>query len=643
MYEHFFSLRRRPFAATPDPACWYHSGPFRAALDELLICVERGEGINVLVAPPGTGKTLLCERLIRDLGQEFVPAFLRHVTFATRRSFLQALLAELNEPFDKQTDQELRLNVVTWLKDLHHLGRKLALVVDEAHLLAEAVLDELRILADYAQDGQSVVRLVLSGQLSLEEKLALPGVQPLNQRIRSYVILPLLTAAESADYVDFRVTWAGGRTAELFTSEALTLICRAADGIPRCLNQLCDHALLSAYATEERPVSVATVRQALDDLSHLSLTWNAVSLPPETSTGGHSNEEVLEIAPPAATAAPGEVRTWAASHQQITGSPADENAPTEHFSTVGGARYSLVGETGNTLDTAHGTTDEPAAPASAAVSATGHDDDQTPVPVYRLSRRWDASESSSFGPPVFAEATPPSRELPLETGPWASSSDDQEDREDTSEVQEEPVLDRYAALDAGLEPPPVPSVSPTRTVEPPRDLPPSADWPSENWPSEVGDTELPPDIRRRLAAVKHVLDAVAEADEQQDRRWTGTEAHPPGFSSTTQSGSATLEDVLQTQVLDTCAEVKHFLGEAETPARTPTPTTPRTEAPCSSSESATPAVNCLEVGADLAAEDRATSSPPPPTRAEARPATSTERRSYRNLFTLLRRKQQGHD
>jgi type II secretory pathway predicted ATPase ExeA len=639
MYEHFFSLRRRPFAATPDPACWYHSGPFRAALDELLICVERGEGINVLVAPPGTGKTLLCERLIRDLGQEFVPAFLRHVTFATRRSFLQALLAELNEPFDKQTDQELRLNVITWLKDLHHMGRKLALVVDEAHLLAEAVLDELRILADYAQDGQSVVRLVLSGQLSLEEKLALPGVQPLNQRIRSYVILPLLTAAESADYVDFRVTWAGGRTAELFTSEALTLICRAADGVPRCLNQLCDHALLSAYATEERPVTVETVRQALDDLSHLSLTWNAVSLPPETATGGDSNEEVeevLEIAAPAPTAAPSEVRPWAASQQQSSGSPADENAPTEHFSPVGGARYSLVGETGNTSDPAHGNTAEPAASASAAVSATGLDDDQTPVPVYRLSRRWDASESSSFGPPVFAEATPPSWELPLETGPRASGSEDREDREDTSEVQEEPVLDRYAALDAGLEPPPVPSVSPSRTGEPPRDLP-----PSEDWPSEVGDTELPPDIRRRLAAVKHVLDAVAEVDEQQDRRWTGTEAHRPGFSSTTQSGSATLEDVLQTQVLETCAEVKHFLGEAETSARTPTQTTPRTEASCSSSESAPPAVTCLEVGADLAAEDRATASPPPSTRAEARPAISTERRSYRNLFTLLRRKQQG--
>jgi type II secretory pathway predicted ATPase ExeA len=278
MYESFYGLSRRPFSATPDPGCWFRCSRYQAALDELLVCAEQGQGIGILIAPAGAGKTLLCERLIREIGEPFTSVLLRHATYNTRRGFLQTLLCELAQPYDMHTDQELRLGLAPVLKGLHQQGRALLLVVDEAHQLSETLLEELRILADQAEDGRPIVRLVLAGQFGLEEKLAHPTLQALTQRVRAQVPLEPMSLAESTDYIDFRMTWGGGRTTAIFTDEAIAAITRAADGVPRCLNQLCDHALLLGYVNEQRPVTAETVAAALEDLRHLPLPWNLSGL-----------------------------------------------------------------------------------------------------------------------------------------------------------------------------------------------------------------------------------------------------------------------------------------------------------------------------------------------------------------------------
>ena len=81
MYESFFGLKRRPFAATPDPQCFLASASIQAALDEVVVCIEQGQGIAIVSAPAGTGKTLLCERLRSELGSPFESVLLRHVTY----------------------------------------------------------------------------------------------------------------------------------------------------------------------------------------------------------------------------------------------------------------------------------------------------------------------------------------------------------------------------------------------------------------------------------------------------------------------------------------------------------------------------------------------------------------------------------
>ena len=274
MYESFFGLKRRPFAATPDPQCFLASGSMQAALDEIVVCIEQGQGIAIVSAPAGTGKTLLCERLRSELGSPFESVLLRHASYLTRRALLQTILCELNHAYRQQDEQELRLELMPAIRALRPQREALVLICDEAHQLSEDLLEELRILSDLAEQGRPLVRLVLVGQLGLEETLARPGMEALNQRIRAHVCLETLDRAGSLDYIDYRLTWAGGRTEEVFTAEALDLVSRAADGVPRCLNQLCDHAMLLAYVAEQKPVPPAIIREALQDLRQLPLHWN---------------------------------------------------------------------------------------------------------------------------------------------------------------------------------------------------------------------------------------------------------------------------------------------------------------------------------------------------------------------------------
>lgn len=550
MYEEFFKLKRRPFSATPDAQCWFHSDRYQAALDELLVCAEQGQGIGVVIAPAGAGKTLLCERLVRDIGEPFTSVLLRHATYQNRRAFLQTLLSELAQPFDKPTDQELRLALAPVLRGLGQQGRALLLVIDEAHTLSESLLEELRILADQAEEGRPLVRLVLCGQLELEEKLARPALQALNQRIRAHVSLVPLGAAESIDYIDYRMTWAGGRTIEVFSPGALDLICQAADGIPRCLNQLCDHSLLLAYVADEQPVSERTVQQALEDLQHLPLSWQ---MSPRTHrSGDFAAAETIEL---------------------------DFTQPSSPSLN-------------------EGPDDLPQNESSAAVGQSVDeisDDDESDIQLHpnaaSLAAEWDDDRLS--------DSTPG-------TNPQGGAD----------EWQEEVVTDRYASLDAGL---PLPETPPPAVIRGDESsvLPPSSNLfhfgSSHEW-----DPSAP--IDARLDALQNMLEYVVDGDAPSDQEAISSSP------SVIEFGSDSGRNLQQT---------------AEESLHAPTPSDPHSseagkgegpQSPDAWSES--PKLwetQAFEVGGGATTQTR-------PVTTEETPGPV---RPLKNLFTLLRRKQQG--
>jgi type II secretory pathway predicted ATPase ExeA len=296
MYQSFFGLRKRPFAALPDADCFVPLEGVCQAFDGLLQAASEGRGIGVLTAPAGLGKSLVCQRVARELAGGFRVVLLPTGNFLTRRSLLQAILFELGHSFVRMGDQELRLALVTTLRAIRPARRGLVLIVDEAHLLAARMLEELRALLSLGDEGEPLVRLIVSGQLALEETLSRRECDAFNQRIAAQVMLPSLNREESISYLTRRVAWAGANVSELFAGNALNAICEAADGVPRCLHQLADYCLALAVKRSEKPITLRTVREALEDVKQLPLAWAELTV-------GRATTSPLETARAQAAAA----------------------------------------------------------------------------------------------------------------------------------------------------------------------------------------------------------------------------------------------------------------------------------------------------------------------------------------------------
>ncbi|GAB4137364.1 MAG: hypothetical protein Tsb009_04880 [Planctomycetaceae bacterium] len=274
MYESFFGLQKLPFSSTPHPDCCAALPPMCDAFEELFPALNEQQGVSVLTAPPGLGKTLLCQKLAEQLEPSAKIALIQNARFATRRALLQAILYEWNQPYSRMSEQELRLNVTSVVQEAFHKNQRVVILLDEAHFLGAHVLQEIHTLVNLSNNDVQSVNCLLSGQLSLEETLISPGLSSLNQRIIAHISLSPLTRSESADYIDYRIRQAGGNLEKLFSGDALETICKASDGVPRCLNQLCDHSLRLAFKRQQSPVSDDIAREALEEVKQLPLQWN---------------------------------------------------------------------------------------------------------------------------------------------------------------------------------------------------------------------------------------------------------------------------------------------------------------------------------------------------------------------------------
>lgn len=273
MYESFFQLQGRPFSATPQVESFVDVGPVEQARQTLVRCIERAEGPALLIGPAGTGKTLLCHWLARHFREEFKVALLTSGRLATRRALLQAILFELGLPYRDLEEGELRLSLIDHLAPGPACPQGLLLIIDEAHTLPLRLLEEIRLISNLVQQGAPRVRLVLCGGAALEERFASPKLESFHQRIAARCYLDLLSRDDTAAYVRGQIAAAGGTCGAIFTDDSLKAIHQATDGIPRLVNQVCDHALMLAFAGGRKPIDAEGIAEAWADLQQLPSPW----------------------------------------------------------------------------------------------------------------------------------------------------------------------------------------------------------------------------------------------------------------------------------------------------------------------------------------------------------------------------------
>ena len=264
MYKNYFGLQENPFNVNPDPRYLFLTKEIEEALSGLMYGVQNRKGFITLTGEVGTGKTTLINRLVDWLHQQRVrTAFLFNSRMNTNQLF-DFILAEFDIPCQSHTKSQQLMRLNQWLLERFRAGETTVLIVDEAQNLTYPVLEEIRLLTNLETSTEKLLQIVLSGQQELEEKLKLPQLRQLRQRIMLRCKTTPLTKEQTHDYIAERLRIAGASGELIFSPKTVEPIHLYSMGIPRVVNLLCEHSLINAYVEQQRPISPKIV----EDVAH---------------------------------------------------------------------------------------------------------------------------------------------------------------------------------------------------------------------------------------------------------------------------------------------------------------------------------------------------------------------------------------
>jgi general secretion pathway protein A len=179
---------------------------------------------------------------------------------------LEYVLEDLGGPKagDSRAQRLMALN--NFLIERERMGQNTVLIVDEAQNLDAATLEQIRLLSNFETPTSKLLQILLVGQPELKNRLNLPELRQLKQRVGLRCQIPPLTLEETRAYIRTRLRIAGGRDLGLFSDSAVDRIAAYSGGIPRLINTLCDHSLLFGYADHKRRIDRHLVNRAIDYL-----------------------------------------------------------------------------------------------------------------------------------------------------------------------------------------------------------------------------------------------------------------------------------------------------------------------------------------------------------------------------------------
>ncbi|WP_448565559.1 ExeA family protein [Thalassotalea ganghwensis] len=285
MYLYHFGLNELPFTLTPNTSFYLGLAPHDEAFAVLLTALKSGEGFIKVVGEVGTGKTLLCRKLLNEIPEHFVTAYIPN-PYLKPDELRRAVAVELGvKQAQRMSVQLLTQRIQSRLLELHNEGRSVVLILDEAQALPSESLEALRLFTNLETETRKLLQVVLFAQPELDQRLNEKAFRQLKQRISfSYQLRPM-TSDEVEHYISHRLQVAGYKGAALFTRDICRKIAKYSEGIPRLVNILCHKMLMLSFGQGQYQITRAHLVAAVKDtegtqrklrLNHIFIVASAV-------------------------------------------------------------------------------------------------------------------------------------------------------------------------------------------------------------------------------------------------------------------------------------------------------------------------------------------------------------------------------
>jgi type II secretory pathway predicted ATPase ExeA len=283
MYTQWFQLDRLPFRLRPDPEFLFAAGEFQQAVQQLRALIARGHGVLTLTGETGSGKSTVLQALTAEPDEQRTIVHVPQPDIAAPR-LLERLHEQLGLPSRHGVAADSIDLLARRIAEEHARGRRIVIVVDDAHQMPQGTLRQLLRVAAL----QAAPLLLLAGEpglLSLLESFAAETPVP----VAGAVTLPAFGQAETAAYVPHRLRLAGALpgSGDIFDREALLEVYRYSGGVPALINVLADAAMKQARTRLSRAVNVHDVRSAARALhwNEYAVSEEAEPAPPDTPRG----------------------------------------------------------------------------------------------------------------------------------------------------------------------------------------------------------------------------------------------------------------------------------------------------------------------------------------------------------------------
>jgi len=291
----FFGLRQNPFHVSPDPRSYFPTRAHDLALSELIAGIESRRGLFLLTGEPGTGKTILLHHLLDWLATRQQSTCYIFQSQLKPTELLELILQDFGISCDSREKRDMIVALNHWLVARRRLGDAPVLIIDEAQAVSLRTLHRLNVLLNLEIAGSKLLQIILAGQPGLDNRLRRPELWQLQQRVIFRSSLAPFSFEETSTYVKSRLEDNGAQE-PVFSDESLRAIHLCAQGVPRVVNLLCEHALISAYLEKEKLIGQEVIRRVaaefdLDNSNSVVLREERIPPGPELPTTACVHDE----------------------------------------------------------------------------------------------------------------------------------------------------------------------------------------------------------------------------------------------------------------------------------------------------------------------------------------------------------------